>query len=72
MNNYFSISLEDKDRKVGKTDINMKSNILLNQQEADYRFTLADIVKDYPFIKNNTHLPYTNAVATRKEKASII
>ncbi len=66
MNNYFSISLEDKDRKVGKTEINMKSNILLNQHEADYRYTLADIVKDYPFIKNNTHLHHSSSMATRK------
>jgi hypothetical protein len=50
MNNYFSISLEDKERKVGKTEMSLKSNILLNQQEADYRYTLADIVKDYPYI----------------------
>lgn len=64
MNNYFSISLEGC--KVGKTETDMKSNILLNQHEADYRFTLSDIVKDYPFIKKNTHLPLSNSTATQK------
>lgn len=56
MKNFFTISYEDQEKKVVKQNDTIKQNILLNQSEIDYRFTLSEIVNDYPFVTHNTQL----------------